>query len=728
MRSMVPRWRALGLSARIVIGLFAGLFAGLFLGEPAGLLQPVADIYIRLMQMTVLPYLVTSLIVGFGQLDAADARRLAARGGILLLVIWALTALVIVAVALTFPDLVSASFFSHANVENRETIAFTEIYFTANPFDALSRNLVPAVVLFSTLMGIGLMGLEGKERLLGPLRTANEAVTRITRFVIDLTPIGVFAIGAVAAGTMVPDTLVRLVVYFAAFAVAALLLGCVILPLMVTAVTPFRYGELAEIARDALLTAFVANNAFIVLPILVERSKELLARHGLLDEQSGSAADVMIPVMFNFPNAGKLLTLLFVPYAGWLTGQELTGADFSALLALGIPSYFAKAQIALPFLLDQFHLPHDLFQLYIPTTILTGKFDSMVTAVNLLVFALIGAAWMGGFMVVQTARMLRAAVTILVTVAAATVALGSVLAMTVDTAYRGGEALLRMHEVERNTGTIVHRSLADAEGGGVMPGAPTLAGIRARGTLRIGYDPDNLPMSFFNASDELVGFEIELGEKLAAALGVRAEFVPVAWSDVPRLLGERVIDVMPGVWLRPYWFADLRLSTPYFIATAGIAVRDERRHEFASVTDLRKSKGLVIGVPLAVNQMQVTMERYFGGADVKFEVVEFWKPYFEGRHPEIDGFLLPAEHASAWTLLYPQYTVVVPQPDPVRIPTAFGLARDADELTDLVNEWVIYADNVGIVREGFTYWVEGQGARQSEPRWSILRDVLGWIE
>jgi hypothetical protein len=90
--------------------------------------------------------------------------------------------------------------------------------------------------------------------------------------------------------------------------------------------------------------------------------------------------------------------------------------------------------------------------------------------------------------------------------------------------------------------------------------------------------------------------------------------------------------------------------------------------------------------------------------------------------------LLPAEHASAWTLLYPQYTVVVPQPDPVRIPTAFGLARDADELTDLVNEWVIYAENVGIVREGFAYWVEGQGARQSEPRWSILRDVLGWID
>ena len=51
--------------------------------------------------------------------------------------------------------------------------------------------------------------------------------------------------------------------------------------------------------------------------------------------------------------------------------------------------------MALPFLLDVFKLPHDLFQLYIPTTIITGKFDSMVTAMNLLVFALLGAGGHG---------------------------------------------------------------------------------------------------------------------------------------------------------------------------------------------------------------------------------------------------------------------------------------------------------------------------------------------
>ncbi len=189
---------------------------------------------------------------------------------------------------------------------------------------------MPAVVLFSCLIGIGLIGLADRESLLGPLRTWNKAIVRITGFVINLTPYGVFAIGAVTAGTMQPETLSRLEVYFIAFAVAALLLTFVILPFLVTAVTPFRYREVAGIARDALLTAFVANSAFIVLPILVERSKKLLEAHGLLDENTDSAAEVLIPVMFNFPNAGKLLTLLFVPFAAWLAGAPLAGSDYSA--------------------------------------------------------------------------------------------------------------------------------------------------------------------------------------------------------------------------------------------------------------------------------------------------------------------------------------------------------------------------------------------------------------
>lgn len=143
---------------------------------------------------------------------------------------------------------------------------------------------------------------------------------------------------------------------------------------------------------------------------------------------------------------------------------------------------------------------------------------------------------------------------------------------------------------------------------------------------------------------------------------------------------------MPGVWYRPYWFSTVRLSNPYFIGTVGLAVRDERRQEFTSMAALRERRGLKIGVPLDASQIRTAMERYFGGSDTEFVVVEFWQPFFEGRHPEVDAFLMPAENASGWSLLHPRYTVVVPQPDPVHIPSAFGMARDAGELVDMIDQ------------------------------------------
>jgi hypothetical protein len=78
------------------------------------------------------------------------------------------------------------------------------------------------------------------------------------------------------------------------------------------------------------------------------------------------------------------------------------------------------------------------------------------------------------------------------------------------------------------------------------------------------------------------------------------------------------------------------------------------------------------------------------------------------------------------TLLHPEYAVVVPQPDPVTLPMAFGVAPHSEDLAVTVNEWIVFATSEGQVRRAYDYWVLGQGARDERPRWSILRDVLGW--
>jgi len=44
----------------------------------------------------------------------------------------------------------------------------------------------------------------------------------------------------------------------------------------------------------------------------------------------------------------------------------------------------------------------------------------------------------------------------------------------------------------------------------------------------------------------------------------------------------------------------------------------------------------------------------------------------------------------------------------------------------VVNERVAFATGEGLVQRAHEYWVLGRGAEEGGPRWSILRDVLGW--
>ena len=64
---------------KMMVALVVGAATGLFAGEFVEPLRIVADGYVKLLQMTVLPYLMVSLISGLGGLSLAHAR--AWRGG-----------------------------------------------------------------------------------------------------------------------------------------------------------------------------------------------------------------------------------------------------------------------------------------------------------------------------------------------------------------------------------------------------------------------------------------------------------------------------------------------------------------------------------------------------------------------------------------------------------------------------------------------------------------------
>ena len=202
--------------------------------------------------------------------------------------------------------------------------------------DALLRGI--RIVMRATGATRALIGVEDKHGLLDGMEVAMQALMRIADFIVRLTPVGVFAITAAAAGTMQLAEIQRLGIYVWSYVGIALLTALWILPGLVTTLTPLRYRQVMGVTRDALLTAFATGSLFVVLPMLVTKSKELIAQHVPDKDRAEASVEVIVPVSFNFPHAGKLFALTFVLFAGWYSGYPVEIDDFPAMAAAGLTS------------------------------------------------------------------------------------------------------------------------------------------------------------------------------------------------------------------------------------------------------------------------------------------------------------------------------------------------------------------------------------------------------
>jgi ABC-type amino acid transport substrate-binding protein len=159
--------------------------------------------------------------------------------------------------------------------------------------------------------------------------------------------------------------------------------------------------------------------------------------------------------------------------------------------------------------------------------------------------------------------------------------------------------------------------------------------------------------------------------------------------------------------------------------TVSLVVRDFRREAFATVASIREMKGLRIAVP-RVRYYQKMLERWFPEAEVI--LIDSEREFFDAEPGEIDAMLHAAEVGAAWTLLYPDYSVVVPEPIHVKAPLGFVFARGELEFGRFLESWLDLNRKNGGLEALYRYWILGRDDAAHQPRWSVIRDVLHWVE
>ena len=585
-------------STKILVGLVAGVIVGLFFGEQAGVLKVVADGFVKLLQMMVLPYIILSIITSLGALSFDQVKTLGLRAGAVLIGLWCLALVFTFLIPLAFPAIETASFFSATLVEQRPPFNFVDLFIPSNPFYALSNNVVPAVVLFSVFVGVALIGVERKQIALDFFAVAKDALSSATRFIVGLTPYGIFAIAANTAGTLNIEQVARIQVYLITYVIVALLVALWVLPGLVSALTPFGYKEVLGPTRDALITAFMAADLFIVLPILIQACKELLERHRLVDEQTKSLPDVIVPTSFNFPHTGKLLSISFILFAGWFADAVVPVTEYPRLALIGLLTFFGSLSAAVPFLLDLFRIPADTFQLFLATGVVNSRFGALLAAVHTVAVALLGSAAIVGSLRFSAARIARYLV---ITVVLSAITIGGLRALfttLMKPTFAGEELVYSMGPLmtHQEARLIKPADLGDAV---AKPAGSVVESIKKRGVLRVGVLADRLPFAFVNRDGNLVGFDVEMAQLLARDLGVKIDFIEMENLTVlSRLLATGRIDLaMTGTVVTPERAVEMLFSAPYLDETLAFVVKDQLREEFSSWATIRDLGAFPVTIP-----------------------------------------------------------------------------------------------------------------------------------
>ena len=724
--SKPPKKRRLGLSELTLIGLFVGIGCGLFFGEGCARFQIFGDAFVGLLQMTVLPYIVLSLIGGIGKLNLKHSKQLAGKAILVLLLLWAIALVTVLLIPLAFPKLVSASFFSTSLVDPPKRFDFLGLFIPANPFNSLADNEVPAVVVFSMLMGISIININKKKRFLKLVDLLSESMSKVTKMVVKLTPMGVFFITASAAGTMTLTEIGRLQGYLITYTVATFLLGFGLLPALGAVLTPFRYGDLLTISKDSFILAFATGKVLVVLPVLIEDVKKMFRNYELGDEEAESTIEVLVPLGFPFPHLGRLLTTSFITFAAWYLGTPLKLEQYPLLIGAGFFSHFGSSTISIPFLLDLAQLPSDMFQLFVVTNVLIDRFSNALAATYLFIFTVLTTCALRSLMRLQWRQLGILAMSSAIAGIISLFGIRTYLGYASQGAYDKDKVIASMQLLENPVSATIVAPAPNPDP--LLKGETIWERIKRRGIIRIGFDPDNLPWSYYNSQKQLVGFDIEMAHRLARELGVKIEFVPLQFSILGQLMDADHFDLaMSGIVGTIERFQQTRFSEPYLYVNLALVVPDYQDEEFATLESINQMKNLRIGVEdpaILTNKVKDLLP------NAEFIDLESDREFFEGQGAgqDLDALFISAEEGSAWTLLYPRFQVVTPFPRNLDIPLVYPFLGEDGILGEVVDHWIEVKKHDGTIQDVYDHWILGKGSEQKQPRWSIIRNVLHWVD
>lgn len=208
----------------------------------------------------------------------------------------------------------------------------------------------------------------------------------------------------------------------------------------------------------------------------------------------------------------------------------------------------------------------------------------------------------------------------------------------------------------------------------------------ADGVLTIAVDDTYLPMEFRDDNNDLVGFDIDLGNALAEQLGVKAEFVTVAWDGIFTGLTSNQYDVIiSSTSITPERQESYSQSDPY-IANGIVIV--SRVDDTSKATTFEELAGSTVGVQLETSAdvaAQTLQEET--GTDITLKQFDGMLDAFSALEGKQIDYVMTDEAVAQYYVAQKPETFVISTTTPLTNEPIGVTARKEDTaLTEKINE------------------------------------------
>ncbi|MBV0915538.1 cation:dicarboxylase symporter family transporter [Apilactobacillus sp. HBW1] len=357
---------------QILIGLILGIILGLVFYKNATAItamQSVGTMFIRLIQMIVVPIVVSCLTVGIANIG--DIHKLGRIGGKTILYFEIMTTIAIVL------GLVVGNVFHPGDFINVHSLHATDItqYMTTaktanhtgiwgtlinlipvNVFNSIASGDMMPIIVFSVFFGLGTAAVGEKGKIIVDfLNAVSQVMFKITGWIMKLSPIGVCALIGVTLAELGVSALAPLS-YFVLLTYLTMMVFVLVVMGLAARIFGFKITDLLKVVKEEAVLAFSTASSEAALP----RSIDKMTKFGV----SPSIVSFVIPTGYTFNLDGSAiyqsLAALFLAQAYGIhlsIGQQLTllvalmitskgmagvpGASFVVLLAtvstVGIP-------------------------------------------------------------------------------------------------------------------------------------------------------------------------------------------------------------------------------------------------------------------------------------------------------------------------------------------------------------------------------------------------------